>query len=213
MDSTESGLEVSEAVDSWLIMFLQGKLEWMKGLIEVLDEELYIHLFVRLKLELHYYAIRWLTTLLSREFELPEVLQLWDFLFRWTQNTHRPSFTNKSEGEYDLESTKEKASGENSSGYDPAIDSSKDGEIRAGILKSKEEEIPENKAVKTIMEGTTFPDGSSSDHNHQRIDVLCLMCIAMVLLKRRDLLEGDFISNMSLLQSYPKVEIHHVLAM
>lgn len=34
-----------------------------------------------LKIEPTYYAFRWVTTLLSREFELPDVLMIWDCLF------------------------------------------------------------------------------------------------------------------------------------
>lgn len=33
------------------------------------------------QLEPEFYSFRWITLLMSQEFKLPEVIQLWDFLF------------------------------------------------------------------------------------------------------------------------------------
>eukprot|EP00751_Fragilariopsis_kerguelensis_P017302 CAMPEP_0170833808 /NCGR_PEP_ID=MMETSP0734-20130129/569_1 /TAXON_ID=186038 /ORGANISM="Fragilariopsis kerguelensis, Strain L26-C5" /LENGTH=406 /DNA_ID=CAMNT_0011200229 /DNA_START=105 /DNA_END=1323 /DNA_ORIENTATION=- len=48
------------------------------------DPQLYHHLKIQLKLETSYYSIRWLTTLLCREFHLQDTIRLWDSMFAST---------------------------------------------------------------------------------------------------------------------------------
>jgi hypothetical protein len=49
-------------------------------LLKKLDNDIY-ELFEKQKLKPEFYAFRWLTLLLSQEFQLPDVLRLWDSLF------------------------------------------------------------------------------------------------------------------------------------
>jgi hypothetical protein len=49
-------------------------------LLKKTDNEIY-ELFEKQKLKPEFYAFRWLTLLLSQEFQLPDVLRLWDSLF------------------------------------------------------------------------------------------------------------------------------------
>lgn len=48
--------------------------------------------------------------------------------------------------------------------------------------------------------------------DHKRFDFLINVCCAMLLLIRDRLIEGDFSSNMKLLQNYPDMDIHKILA-
>jgi len=49
-------------------------------LLKIIDNSIY-DLFENQKLKPEYYAFRWLTLLLSQEFQLPDVLRIWDSLF------------------------------------------------------------------------------------------------------------------------------------
>ena len=49
-------------------------------LLKKTDQEIH-ELFEKQKLKPEFYAFRWLTLLLSQEFQLPDVLRLWDSLF------------------------------------------------------------------------------------------------------------------------------------
>jgi hypothetical protein len=49
-------------------------------LLKAVDEELWTHMETE-GADPRYYSFRWLTLLLSQEFELPDVLRLWDSLF------------------------------------------------------------------------------------------------------------------------------------
>jgi hypothetical protein len=49
-------------------------------LLNKIDNEIY-ELFEKQKLKPEFYAFRWLTLLLSQEFQLPDVLRIWDSLF------------------------------------------------------------------------------------------------------------------------------------
>ena len=49
-------------------------------IIRVIDKELYLH-FQTEKIELQFFAFRWYTLLLTQEFELPDILRLWDSIF------------------------------------------------------------------------------------------------------------------------------------
>eukprot|EP00466_Bigelowiella_natans_P007729 jgi/Bigna1/53082/estExt_Genewise1Plus.C_150107 len=52
----------------------------LNDLLEKVDKKLHLHLR-RLNIDPRFYAFRWLTLLLSQEFELPDTLRLWDSLF------------------------------------------------------------------------------------------------------------------------------------
>jgi len=56
---------------------VNGRLRNVLEKLKILDKELYDH-FAEEKLELQYFAFRWYTLLFSQEFELPDVLRLWD---------------------------------------------------------------------------------------------------------------------------------------
>ena len=49
-------------------------------LLKKIDKDVY-ELFEEQKLKPEFYAFRWLTLLLSQEFNLPDVLRIWDSLF------------------------------------------------------------------------------------------------------------------------------------
>lgn len=49
-------------------------------LVSTVDKELHAHLR-KLNIDPRFYAFRWLTLMLSQEFELPDVLRIWDSLF------------------------------------------------------------------------------------------------------------------------------------
>lgn len=54
--------------------------EGLDKLLKKVEPEIWQHL-TALQIDPRFYAFRWLTLLLSQEFELPEVLRLWDSLF------------------------------------------------------------------------------------------------------------------------------------
>lgn len=57
-----------------------GKMERLSRLLRATDPLLAAHLFSRLRIDPHLFALRWFTTLLCREFPLPDTIRLWDFL-------------------------------------------------------------------------------------------------------------------------------------
>jgi len=62
---------------------IKGQMRNMNLLLKQKDPELWIHL-ENLQLDPQYYSFRWITLLLSQEFELPDVFRLWDSLFAET---------------------------------------------------------------------------------------------------------------------------------
>lgn len=67
---------------------IQGRIQAMEALLTRHDPEVKEHLD-ELGLEVAFYAIRWWTTLLSREFLLPDTIRLWDSMFA---STHKDNF-------------------------------------------------------------------------------------------------------------------------
>lgn len=67
---------------------VQGRIQTMEALLARHDPEVKEHLD-DLGLEVSFYAIRWWTTLLSREFLLPDTIRLWDSMFA---STHKDNF-------------------------------------------------------------------------------------------------------------------------
>ena len=67
---------------------IQGRIHNMMQLLSLHDPLLRCHL-LEVGIDPTYYAIRWLTTLLSREFPLPETIRVWDSMFA---STHRENF-------------------------------------------------------------------------------------------------------------------------
>jgi Rab-GTPase-TBC domain len=67
---------------------IQGRILALQSLLGRHDPEVREHLD-ELGIETSFYAIRWWTTLLSREFLLPDVIRLWDSMFA---STHKDNF-------------------------------------------------------------------------------------------------------------------------
>ena len=67
---------------------IQGRIENMQRLLQMHDPEVCEHLQA-CGIDSHFYAYRWLTTLLSREFLLPDTIRLWDSMFA---STHKENF-------------------------------------------------------------------------------------------------------------------------
>jgi Rab-GTPase-TBC domain len=65
-----------------------GRIDNMQGLLKLHDPTVKSHLD-NLGIEASFYAVRWLTTLLSREFLLPDTIRLWDSMFA---STHKENF-------------------------------------------------------------------------------------------------------------------------
>lgn len=107
---------------------IQGRIGNMDRLLQTHDPLVYDHL-QQLGIDSHFYAYRWLTTLLSREFLLPDTIRLWDSMFA---SPHKENF-------------------------------------------------------------------------------LRYVCVTMVMMVRDDLLEGDFSSNLRLLQRYPPANVDAIL--
>lgn len=67
---------------------IQGRISNMNALLSLHDPEVACHL-EEVGIHASFYAIRWLTTLLSREFLLPDTIRLWDSMFA---STHKDNF-------------------------------------------------------------------------------------------------------------------------
>ena len=67
---------------------IQGRLAHMQTLLQMHDPEVEEHLD-EVGVDVSYYAVRWWTTLLSREFLLPDTIRLWDSMFA---STHKDNF-------------------------------------------------------------------------------------------------------------------------
>jgi hypothetical protein len=59
---------------------INAVIDSVQRLLAALDARVYEHLQA-LQIDARFYSFRWLTLLLSQEFELPDVLRLWDSLF------------------------------------------------------------------------------------------------------------------------------------
>eukprot|EP01127_Copromyxa_protea_P008914 TRINITY_DN2058_c0_g2_i1.p1 TRINITY_DN2058_c0_g2~~TRINITY_DN2058_c0_g2_i1.p1 ORF type:complete len:460 (+),score=118.67 TRINITY_DN2058_c0_g2_i1:58-1437(+) len=59
---------------------IKEKIKELNNLLKEKDPELWYH-FDTLQLDPQFYSFRWLTLLLSQEFELPDTMRLWDCLF------------------------------------------------------------------------------------------------------------------------------------
>lgn len=67
---------------------IHGRMANMHSLLSLHDPEVCSHL-EECGIHASFYAIRWLTTLLSREFLLPDTIRLWDSMFA---STHKDNF-------------------------------------------------------------------------------------------------------------------------
>ena len=67
---------------------IQGRIEMLEKLLHRHDPEVKDHLD-EIGVECSFFAIRWWTTLLSREFLLPDTIRLWDSMFA---STHKDNF-------------------------------------------------------------------------------------------------------------------------
>jgi hypothetical protein len=67
---------------------IQGRISNMETLLTTHDPEVQEHL-QELGIDASFYAVRWLTTLLSREFLLPDTIRLWDSMFA---SSHKENF-------------------------------------------------------------------------------------------------------------------------
>ena len=56
---------------------INGRLKKVFLKLKTQDKELYDH-FIEEKIEIQYFAFRWYTLFLTQEFELPDILRLWD---------------------------------------------------------------------------------------------------------------------------------------
>jgi hypothetical protein len=65
-----------------------GRIENMQNLLHLHDPQTKAHLD-EMAIDASFYAVRWLTTLLSREFLLPDTIRLWDSMFA---STHKENF-------------------------------------------------------------------------------------------------------------------------
>jgi len=68
---------------------LHARISNIEMLLQKHDPEVFNHMKGNLGLDSSFYAIRWLTTLLSREFQLPDTIRLWDSMFA---STHKENF-------------------------------------------------------------------------------------------------------------------------
>jgi len=108
-----------------------GKMETLGKVLHRVDPVLAKHLLENLHLETSLYSLRWFTTLLCREFPLPDTIRLWDGLF--------------------------------------------------------------------------------SEDPVRRMDAVCYLCTAMVVMQREQLLEGDFVVCLRILQSYPPTNVEDLI--
>lgn len=67
---------------------IHGRIENMHNLLGLHDPQVKGHLDA-MGIDASFYAVRWLTTLLSREFLLPDTIRLWDSMFA---STHKENF-------------------------------------------------------------------------------------------------------------------------
>ena len=56
------------------------RLNEISGLLKIADYELYLHL-KRNKIEMEFYGFRWMTLFFTQDFEMPDILRLWDSIF------------------------------------------------------------------------------------------------------------------------------------
>jgi len=77
------------SLDHDSISGLHARIKNIEMLLKEHDPEIYNHLKVSLGMDSSFYAIRWLTTLLSREFRLPDTIRLWDSMLA---STHKENF-------------------------------------------------------------------------------------------------------------------------
>ncbi|CAK9177206.1 unnamed protein product [Ilex paraguariensis] len=109
---------------------IHSTLSRLLGLLKANDEELWRHLELTNKVNPQFYAFRWITLLLTQEFDLHSILRIWDCLL-------------------------------------------------------------------------SNPFGVQ--------EMLLRVCCAMLLCVKTNLLSGDFVDNLKLLQHYPKINIEHLL--
>ena len=56
------------------------RLNEISGLLKIADYELYLHL-KRNKIEMEFYGFRWMTLFFTQDFEMPDILRIWDSIF------------------------------------------------------------------------------------------------------------------------------------
>ncbi|KAK6781237.1 hypothetical protein RDI58_023421 [Solanum bulbocastanum] len=153
------------------------------------DEELWRHLEMTTKVNPQFYAFRWITLLLTQEFNFPDSLLIWDTLL--------------SDPEGPLESACRcicKAGDSTIMGLSCLLVVRSTQCVWGGLLEVKRER--KNVAQQGLGRRRLC---------HPEAETLLRVCCAMLIIVRRRLLAGDFTSNLKLLQNYPSTNISHLL--
>ena len=86
----DSYITFEKLMDVIKIIFIRAKdnepggvnyrLKEIGNLLKIIDYELYLHL-ERNKVKLEFYAFRWMTLFFTQDFEMPDIMRLWDSIF------------------------------------------------------------------------------------------------------------------------------------
>jgi len=142
----------------------------VNSLLKRVDHQLWQHL-QSLGVDPRFYSFRWLTLILSQEFELPDVLRLWDSLFA-------------AEPEASMESTDSAALAQSMAAQGAASTARKNGSSPSPPAPSTAAGVGDERSNKKLV-----------------VEFLNDCCVAILCLIRRPLLEADFGMALKALQS------------
>ncbi|WMV48286.1 hypothetical protein MTR67_041671 [Solanum verrucosum] len=205
------------------------------------DEELWRHLEMTTKVNPQFYAFRWITLLLTQEFNFPDSLLIWDTLLSDPEGplVRHPGIVR-------LKTQRDGHAAMQLGPYPHGTMQGGDGRVFLGTVRgefkfsTKRLQLARNLPViafvkLAIRQSWDFhiccrqcvwggllevkrerknvaPQGLGRRRLcNPETETLLRVCCAMLIIVRRRLLAGDFTSNLKLLQNYPSTNISHLL--
>ncbi|KAG2409612.1 uncharacterized protein HKW66_Vig0002770 [Vigna angularis] len=168
------------------VVGIRSTITRLSQLLREHDEELWRHLEVTSKVNPQFYAFRWITLLLTQEFNFADSLHIWDTLLSDPDGPQDLHFTLVISG---------------------TTSTSDDILTMKGIIECRELAQWGFIGVEVIA---PLPEILECKGEVKK-ETLLRVCCAMLVLVRKRLLAGDFTSNLKLLQNYPTTNISHLL--
>lgn len=169
----------------------------LNGLLSKIDYPLWAHLNA-ISVDPRFYSFRWLTLMLSQEFELPDVMRLWDALFAAEKEAQMG--TSPDGGQAKTIGPTPPTQANKLAGADGGLDFSEESTFKSPSSSSSG---PKKTPIGTRGRGDPPPAVVPQSLSEPKLIVEFLndVCCAMLVLSRGHLLEADFAIALKLLQS------------
>ncbi|KAG8369645.1 hypothetical protein BUALT_Bualt14G0035200 [Buddleja alternifolia] len=213
------------------VVGIRATITRLSQLLKEHDEELWRHLEMTTKVNPQFYAFRWITLLLTQEFNFADSLVIWDTLLSDPEGPQNVN-TRAETGCATRAAISQAASHTPPHADNVTIPSPIDihpltlpvqphcqaqtiSDANYPKKANSDHKLDAGAMYKTKLDdlGGQEPEKvkAKPEHEESLRETLLRVCCAMLIIVRRRLLAGDFTANLKLLQNYPSTNISHLL--